>query len=399
MTTLLLVDELINTYATCKEDQIPIGMNIFEYSTLLYNIFTTNKYPFQPNEKLMNLCVDISLWITSPNESIHEYEFTKYFQTLNKYFYENVSHIIIAFIFDPSKYLKWIQFKNIPLKLIKNMDIDEFIAFIVNEIYLEIGHSFDPIIVTNELLSNDVSFESFRKLVNPEQFSLLCTSIQSDIMQGVFFQIKAKILMEIQTEKAEKSKYEKWQNQLTFSEHDSIVDFSHSRYDIINIRTDLLANDTKYFINIYCFEKGDELWLGLVTKNAYEPSTYYRKYKHGLFYYGGRKRKINTFGGAMNDTCSEQAYTHAADDCNHGSIQGSDMVLKHPLDSYGCGDWINFMIDMKNKNMVVYKNGMKQYEMENKKFFPDGECYFILEVDARNDKFYIEQTVNDSAFT
>ena len=41
--------------------------------------------------------------------------------------------------------------------------------------------------------------------------------------------------------------------------------------------------------------------------------------------------------------------------------------------------------------MIFYKNGILQYQMMNNTYFPNGDCYFIVELDDKMDQFYIEQ--------
>ena len=121
--------------------------------------------------------------------------------------------------------------------------------------------------------------------------------------------------------------------------------------------------------------KGDEMWLGFIRKSAYNPTSSVRCHAHGIFYYGGRESDMKSHGPNINDLCIMDEYKEDDNDivglyggqyysdCNHGSIQGNRKVIKHPLDSYTTGDWINFKIDLGNKTVVFYKNGIEQYSM------------------------------------
>eukprot|EP01084_Bolivina_argentea_P218123 370211_1 len=199
----------------------------------------------------------------------------------------------------------------------------------------------------------------------------------------------------IQFEHMENEKFHSYQNQVVYSHNDNIVDFSNDRNDYVNVRTSLLSPNifTKYFINIYCFDKGDEMWLGLDTCKYYKPTESRRIKKYTLLYYGGRERYINDYGDSDSVKCSQ--WGSHGNDCNHGSIQGGMKgdVIKHPLPVYRAGDWISFAIDVKNKIMIVFKNGKKIYRVPSK-YFPHGDCCFTVHVDTDRDKFYIEQAIN-----
>eukprot|EP01083_Nonionella_stella_P131161 398245_1 len=200
----------------------------------------------------------------------------------------------------------------------------------------------------------------------------------------------------------EKSNYLKWthfeedkhDNQVRYSSNDNIVDFSHSSCDYVNAKTPLLSKTIypKYFVNVYCLGKGDEMWLGLIKKSQYRPRCSARCHRSGLFYYGGREYSTKRYGGSPKDECHGWGSGH--DDCNHGGIQGCRKVIQHPIESYSAGDWISFEIDMENKQMLFYKNGVLQYKAESE-WFPDGDCYFMVELDDDIDKFYIEQGYNE----
>eukprot|EP01084_Bolivina_argentea_P218121 370207_1 len=281
-------------------------LTIFQYSSLLYVSFAGDvKQSSECGKEIMNVCFDLSLFLTQPNESISQNESNNYIQSLAEIIDPNIAKIITSFVVNASNYLKWVQFKN--------MDNNKFHMF---------------------------------------------------------------------------------QTQVNYSFNDHIVDFGHAARDYLNIPTQLLSqkNFSKYYINIYCFDKGDEMWLGLIEQHAYTPTFNARCHKHGLFYYGGRQYSSKRYGGRIKDKCCgwKPVRNIQPTDCNHGSIQGTGHLISHPLESYSGGDWINFEIDFINKTMTVYKNGKHTYLIEDT-YFPNGDCYFIVEVDATRDKFYIEQ--------
>eukprot|EP01083_Nonionella_stella_P110669 324021_1 len=198
----------------------------------------------------------------------------------------------------------------------------------------------------------------------------------------------------------DQSNYLKWThfednslaNQVRYSNNDSIVDFSHSACDFVNVKTQLLSK-TKYFVNVYCLGKGDEMWFGVVEKSKYKPTQSLRSQKqygqgYALFYYGGRERSIKTHGGSPDDEC--KGWPWVMGECNHGGIQGSCEVIKHPIQSYSAGDWINCVIDMENGEMCFYKNGNLQYTAHNE-WLAHWDWYFVGQLDDDVDKFYIEQ--------
>eukprot|EP01084_Bolivina_argentea_P115660 205641_1 len=273
-------------------------LTVYEYSQLLYN--TLKKYSYSTEHKiLMNLCIDISFFITASNGSILKYESEKYLYALNNYCPEYIAQIVISFIIHTSNYLKWMQF-----------DKDNI----------------------------------------------------------------------------------HYQKQLNYSCNDSIVDFRNARQDYINIRTQLLDSTLKYFINIYIFEKGDEMVIGLITKKGYTPNTFPPYCKHALTYYGGTSYYVKRDGGSKTSPCSGYAGR-----CNHGNIFAYGRGMKHPLDAYGSGDWLQFVVDFPKKTMVIYKNGVKECEIEPK-YFPSEQCYFWFCVDNVVDKLYIEQANRAGSF-
>eukprot|EP01084_Bolivina_argentea_P209813 357316_1 len=352
----LLIDEILD-YINLKHSDgyVYKDLSVFQYSKLLCDAFKNDSkllydYFTDPFEihTVMNVCVEISLWITAPNESIYQHEKDQYLSILNEYVNENVAQIILSYV---TIYLKWTRFVDFPLE-------------------------------NRQQHMDSHSVQSF---------------LESNHFQMCY----------------------KWEKQLIYSQNDSIIHFAHACQDYLNIRTELLDTNIKYYINVYCFEKKDELWVGLVSKSSYHPSRSCRTYKNhfyygtkqiylndGIFYYGGKQNRIYIYGGRLNDMCSAENpiynkydYYKINRDCNHGSIQGSDLVIYHPLSSYSAGDWMNFEIDFQNKSIVFYKNGIKQYQLENSKYFPEEECYFMVEVDRRGDKIYIEQTIDtDSAY-
>eukprot|EP01083_Nonionella_stella_P050791 134995_1 len=198
----------------------------------------------------------------------------------------------------------------------------------------------------------------------------------------------------------DKSSHLKWthfednrhEKQVRYSYNDNIIDFSHSTCDYVNVKTALLSKTKypKYFVNVFCLGKGDEMWFGVVENSHYRPTRNTGCQEHALWYYGGRERSTRSYGGSPNDECRGWG---SGRDCNHGGIQGSHQVIKHPIESYSAGDWICFEIDMQNKEMWFYKNGVLQYKADSE-WFPEGDCYFVGQLDTNVDKFYIEQGYN-----
>ena len=74
------------------------------------------------------------------------------------------------------------------------------------------------------------------------------------------------------------------------------------------------------------------------------------------------------------------------------------IVIEHPIESYSAGDWINFTINMQQKKVIFYKNGVPQY-VANNEYFPQNELYFMVEVDDGEDMFYIEQGYDEQMST
>ena len=163
----------MSTSSTFTESIDAKDLSVFECSTLLHAIFTTNNYlhEHQQQDILMNICVDISLWITTSNQAIFQYDFNGYYTMLNKHFYENISQIITSFIVDPEQYLKWIQFDNMPkTKLIKDMTGDEFVDFMVKEVCMEaddLDKDWPSIVQRME--------QVWQKLLKPEQLIINVT--------------------------------------------------------------------------------------------------------------------------------------------------------------------------------------------------------------------------------
>lgn len=187
--------------------------------------------------------------------------------------------------------------------------------------------------------------------------------------------------------------YHRARLQTNFSSNNNTVDFSNGLQDYVNVRTQLLSKQLYpiYYINIFCLGKGDEAWLGIINKDAFTSSQYVRCHRSALLYYGGRESDITYHGASIESECAaKQVYDPPVDDCNHGGIQGKGQVIKHPIEAYQAGDWINFEIDLINKTVVFSKNGMEQYRITDE-FFPNQDCYFMVTLDEPEDKYYIEQ--------
>eukprot|EP01084_Bolivina_argentea_P080128 145184_1 len=378
----------------------PCELSIFEYSTLLYDALLHHLGAelelVECHPDTMSLCVDMSFFVTSPNQSIHKKQFNQYIPPLNHFFHPNITMIIASYIMiDPSNDLKWCPFNKTTVLMLHQMDSAAFINYILSNLETDVS-SFDRAKAEQTLVA--MKLDSCHSWVKAKRSTVDSLAPAIGVNPTCLHSIRSDILLVYALQsRAPQPDYQKYQNQLQFSCDDHIVTFSPARNDIINVRTDALLQ-SKYCINVCCYEKGDELWLGLIRKSQYNPSTYYRTHKHGLFYYGGRESRIRSNGGAPSDVCSGYATgTRKGADCNHGSIQGSSHCIVHPLNSYSKGDWINFEIDFENSKMIVFKNGKKEGEASDV-YFPEGDCYFIVEVDRQNDRFYIEQEFDNSVY-
>eukprot|EP01084_Bolivina_argentea_P195825 335833_1 len=97
-------------------------MSIFAYSKLLFDNMKLNNYINKTNDicdpDLMNLCFNMTLWITLPNKAIFEYDNKQFIEMLSRC--ELITNIVIAqiiatYIIHPRNYLSWQQFATLDL--------------------------------------------------------------------------------------------------------------------------------------------------------------------------------------------------------------------------------------------------------------------------------------------
>ena len=188
----------------------------------------------------------------------------------------------------------------------------------------------------------------------------------------------------------EDKKHDRYLQQINFSEDHHIVDFKNARNDCINVRTIALPMTGKIAINVLCGYKGDEMWFGLIECTRFNPADYVKAKKRTLLYYGARGRNRP----AKDAKCSEYWGKCDGSDCEAGgSIQGGPQrVIKHPIKAYVAGDWLTFQIDFDAKTVEFYHDGQFVYKSESTGF-PKEQCYFMGQVDAPKDWFYIEQCI------
>ena len=237
--------------------------------------------------------------------------------------------------------------------------------------------------------------ESILKYEYGMYFQSLCAFIHRNIADLVtsFILNKSSYLKWAELKRSQKTRFPL---QINFSLEHHMVDFKLAAEDWLNVVTQPLSasSSNPYFINIYCAGKGDESWLGLIGKEAFdaEPMLVLRPPSNGILYYGGRQSSIREMGGSAEDECD--GYGLNSTDCNHGSIQGRDKMIKHPIESYSAGDWLNFHVDFRNKTMGFYKNGTLQHVVDNENF-PEGDCYFLVCLVEKVDAFYIEECAEE----
>ena len=70
----------------------------------------------------------------------------------------------------------------------------------------------------------------------------------------------------------ENKEHDRYLQQINFSEGHNIVDFSNSRQDYVIVPTHKLPMIGRMRINVYCFGKGDEMWLGLMQCDSWKPA-------------------------------------------------------------------------------------------------------------------------------
>ena len=146
--------------------------------------------------------------------------------------------------------------------------------------------------------------------------------------------------------------------QLHFSCNGHIVDFRNAKRDYINVRTQLLGLHAVYYINVYVISKNDEMCFGILAKDAYD-ITKWPDYCEGAIQY-----------------------------TNSGRIDVNDNNVTR-VRGFGTGDWITVHIDFPGKQIVFYRNGMRQSALDSEHFL-DGECYFWTFVDRPQDALFIE---------
>ena len=176
----------------------------------------------------------------------------------------------------------------------------------------------------------------------------------------------------------EDKEHDRYLQQINFSEGHNVVDFKNMRQDYVIVHTHKLPMIGRMRINVYCFGKGDEMWLGLMQCDSWKPARSLRTHPQTLTYYGG-------YGNSNGDGGSRWG--------SKGSIQGSpEAYISKNLSPYGTGDWICFDVDFDAKTVEFSLNGTLRYTSKPE-VFPVGDCYFVVELDDDIDQFYIEQGV------
>ena len=141
--------------------------------------------------------------------------------------------------------------------------------------------------------------------------------------------------------------------------------------------------------NVFCVEKRDETWIGLIECDAFHPSHIWRRKRRALLYYGGRGRNRPSDGRKCHQHCR-------GSDCYvGGSIHGGQkigQVIQHPIPMIVAGDWLSFHIDFDAKTVQFYHGEQLQYTTKPEEF-PAGKCYFAVTLDRPQDVFYVEQGV------
>ena len=83
-------------------------------------------------------------------------------------------------------------------------------------------------------------------------------------------------------------------------------------------------------------------------------------------------------------------------DCNHGTIKKGNKILVRPLDAHLAGDWLNFVIDFEENTFTLYRNGVFQAKVRD--HIPEGDVFMICLPDTAQDKFYIEEELDEAMY-
>ncbi len=155
--------------------------------------------------------------------------------------------------------------------------------------------------------------------------------------------------------------------QLSFNDKLNEVIFDNAQRDFINIinNNNLLIDDCngECRIDSYIFERGDEMWIGIINKSIYGPYISVEHNEESLFYY--HRGRIHAFG---------KTYYQKLD----------KTICKY--DKY---DWVSFIIDKTQNKLIFYKNKLKVTEIDK---LPTGNCLvYNAVVDEQNDGFFVEK--------
>ena len=175
--------------------------------------------------------------------------------------------------------------------------------------------------------------------------------------------------------------------QITFECDNGLIKFDQSTDDFLNIRSKeciLPDIDNGEFedilINCYVISKGDEMWLGLVDKNTFDPKKSLERNENVLLYYGGRQRLIGT----------TKAFGYW--DSGYGAIHAFGNVETKDIRYYQHGHWISFIIS--NHGIVkIYNDNECVYQSDKLPFGKDG-MYFMCTVDDEIDSIFIERAIS-----
>ena len=108
------------------------------------------------------------------------------------------------------------------------------------------------------------------------------------------------------------------------------------------------------------------MWLGLMQCDAWKPAYSLRNHQQTLCYCAGWSGEDGSIQGRAED---------------------EDDDIQSDISPYGAGDWICFNIDFDAKTVEFYLGDKLQYK-SNSDVFPEGECYFVGELDTVRFKKY-----------
>ena len=156
--------------------------------------------------------------------------------------------------------------------------------------------------------------------------------------------------------------------QLTFNDRLNTVSFDNSRRDFMNIIGDEHVFEGDYNdecrIDTFVLGRGDEMWIGTVSKSIYSPYSFVEHSQKALFYY---------YGGRI------QAFGHHA---------WEYLGQTKAYDKY---DWISMIVNKKWNTMTFYRNKHKITEIGP--LFEVDDLVYNGVLDYRNDGFFVEKVL------